>query len=128
MTGVPTADEFWQHTDYSSHTGGGLTELARGTNLGSTGWVLGTEYEFEFVFLPGSLQVFVDGVLELDVTGTFADGRMGFYNFSQAGVTYSAFTQEEATAPIPEPTTLIIWSLLATLGLSFYRRRRRRAF
>ena len=29
---------------------------------------------------------------------------------------------------IPEPTTLVIWSLLATLGLSFYRRRRRRAF
>ena len=27
---------------------------------------------------------------------------------------------------IPEPTTLVIWSLLATLGLSFYRRRRRR--
>jgi hypothetical protein len=26
---------------------------------------------------------------------------------------------------IPEPTTLVIWSLLATLGLSFYRRRRR---
>jgi hypothetical protein len=29
---------------------------------------------------------------------------------------------------IPEPTTLVIWSLLATLGLSFGWRRRRRAF
>jgi hypothetical protein len=28
---------------------------------------------------------------------------------------------------IPEPTTLVIWSLLATLGLSFGRRRRRRS-
>ena len=32
-----------------------------------------------------------------------------------------------ALSTIPEPTTLVIWSLLATLGLSFYRRRRRRA-
>ena len=39
------------------------------------------------------------------------------------GLLYSA----EINA-VPEPTTLVIWSLLATLGLSFYRRRRRRAF
>ena len=34
----------------------------------------------------------------------------------------------EGTNVIPEPTTLVIWSLLATLGLGVYRRRRRRTF
>ncbi len=122
VSGVPTADEFWQHTTYS---GGGLTELARATNLGSTGWAIGVEYEFEFVFLPTQLQVFVDGVKEIDILGSFADGRMGFYNFSQAGVTYSAFTVDPQTTPIPEPGTLILIGAAVSSGLALRRRRRR---
>ncbi len=95
VTGIPTADEFWGHVNFDaacSDLSSGLQELARGTTLGSTGWNAGQTYTFKFVFDATKLQVFVDGVLELDVAGSFADGRMGFYNFSQAGVTYSAFT------------------------------------
>ena len=33
-----------------------------------------------------------------------------------------------STNVIPEPSNILIWSLLATLGFSFRRRRRRRAF
>jgi hypothetical protein len=95
VTGIPTADEFWGHVNFDascSDLASGLEELARGNNLGATGWTPGTTYNFKFVFNATNLQVYVDGVLELDVQGSFADGRMGFYNFSQAGVTYSAFT------------------------------------
>jgi hypothetical protein len=95
VTGIPTADEFWGHVNFDaacSDLGSGLQELARGTTLGATGWTAGKTYTFKFVFDATSLQVFVDGALELDIAGSFADGRMGFYNFSQAGVTYSAFT------------------------------------
>jgi len=123
ISGVPSADEFWQHTTYS---GGGLTELTRATNLGSTGWAIGVEYEFEFVFLPTQIQVFVDGVKEIDVVGSFSNGRMGFYNFSQAGVTYSAFTVAPQTTPIPEPGSLILIGTVIS-GAALRRRRRRRA-
>ena len=91
VTGVPTADEFWGHVEFDTHPGGAVEELARGNTLGSTGWEFDTVYEFRFVFTGDRLQVYVDDVLELDVSGDFPDGRFAFYNFSQAQVTYSAF-------------------------------------
>jgi hypothetical protein len=112
VEGVPSADEFWHHDDHDySNTplGHGVTELARATNLGSTGWAIGVEYTFEFEFTSTSLKVWVDDVLEIDITGDFSDGRIAFYNFSQAGVTYSGFTIRpiliEATVDI-NPNTL----------------------
>jgi len=95
VTGIPTADEFWRHVNATvpdcGIQDGGLEELQRGSNLGSTGWVIGTTYEFTFEFTSTSLKVYVDGVKEIDITGSFADGRLAFYNFSQAGVTYSGY-------------------------------------
>lgn len=92
--GIPTADEFWGHVNFDdtcSDLDNGLEELARGTTLGASGWSTSTSYVFRFEFEPTRLRVFVDGFLELDVNGSFNPGRMAFYNFSQAGVTYSAF-------------------------------------
>ena len=40
---------------------------------------------------------------------------------------FARFDNFTISSSIPEPTTLVIWSLLATLGLSFYRRRQRTA-
>jgi len=93
--GVPTADEFWGHTNFDtpacSDLNNGLQELARGASLGSTGWTTGVEYRFTFEFTPSRLRVWVDDVLEIDISGSFPDGRFAFYNFSQANVTYSGF-------------------------------------
>lgn len=91
VRGIPTADEFWGHTNFDTHTGGGLEELARGITLGDTGWERDADYSFRFVFSPSRLQVYVNGTLELNVAGSFADGRLAFYNFSQSGVEYSSF-------------------------------------
>jgi len=88
VTGIPTNGEFWAHDD-STPNGGKLVELARGINLGDVGWVDEQEYVFTFVFTSTSLQVFVDGVLEIDIEGNFSNGRTAFYNFSQDPVTYS---------------------------------------
>jgi hypothetical protein len=105
--GIPTADEFWGHTDFTSHPGGGLVELQRGFTLGNVGWVRNRDYIFSFIYTPNRLQVYVDNVLQLDITGNFNNGRMAFYNFSQANIQYSAFTIE--SLEIPTPKSFIIW-------------------
>ncbi|MCA9322113.1 MAG: hypothetical protein KDB53_15330 [Planctomycetes bacterium] len=96
VSGMPTADEFWGHTDFDNATGSplgqGLTELQRGTTLGSTGWVPNQSHVLEFVFNATALQVFVDAVMQINLSGNFANGRIAFDNFSQANVTYSAFS------------------------------------
>ncbi len=107
VTGTPTADELWGHTDFDSHTGGGVQQLQRGTTLGSTGWEHGVDYAFNFDFGPEKLDVFVDGVLALSIEGVFNDGRFGFYNFSQHQVTYSGF---ERSTPVPVPAAVWLFS------------------
>ena len=95
VKGVPTPDEFWQHADFdvqSSPKGEGLAELARSTNFGSTGWTFDHEYDFSFQYNETDLKIYVDGVLEITLTGNFSNGRLTFYNFSQAGVSHSAYT------------------------------------
>jgi hypothetical protein len=100
VTGIPDADEFWQHANLAgTGAGSGLTQLQRGATLGNTGWAVNTDYTFKFDFGPNNLQVFVNNTLQLNIAGNFSDGRMGFYNFSQAGVNYSAFTRETGSFP-----------------------------
>ncbi|RPJ38897.1 MAG: PEP-CTERM sorting domain-containing protein [Planctomycetaceae bacterium] len=121
VTGVPTADEFWGHTDFADDPSGGVAELARGATLGSTGWVAGVEYDLQFLVEEDRLQVFVDDVLELDISGDFPDGRMAFYNFSQGGVTYRAFTRDTIppgpcpVIPVPASLPLVILGVAGVL-------------
>jgi hypothetical protein len=92
VKGIPNTDEFWQHTDQEaacSPIGEGLFELARGTSLGEQGWEFNREYKITFELNKTSLKIYVDNNLEIDINGNFKDGRLAFFNFSQAEVTYS---------------------------------------
>lgn len=100
-----------------------VTELARATNLGSTGWADNTEYTFDLVFLPSLVKVFVDGVEEISIGGSFNDGSFGFYNYSQAQVLYAGLQQVQAPQ-IPVPAALpLMASGLGLVGLLRLRRR-----
>lgn len=123
VSGIPDADEFWQHANLAgTPAGSGLQELARASTLGSTGWVAGQEYEFSFDFGPNNLRVFVDGVKQIDIGGNFSDGRIGFYNFSQEAVTYSAFEVDDGSFPVPLPSTLALLLGGALAGAAVRRR------
>ncbi|MEP6762811.1 MAG: PEP-CTERM sorting domain-containing protein [Gemmatimonadaceae bacterium] len=125
VNGIPTANEFWQHNNFAGNTNGSLTELQRGLTLGSTGWVANTTYDFTFIFLPNLLQVFVNDVLQINLAGNFNDGSMAFYNFSQADVTYSAFTKREITTTAPEPASFAMMAFgLFAVGYTVTRRKR----
>jgi hypothetical protein len=87
VKGTPTPDQYWQHALGSN--GEGLTELARGTDYGSKGWAFDKEYDFSFVFTASSLKVYVDGALEMSIVGSFKDGRLALYEFSQEGVVFT---------------------------------------
>lgn len=120
--GVPDADEFWQHANLTgTPASSGLEELARGATLGGTGWQHNMDYVFSFDFGPGNLQVYVDEVLQFAIAGSFDNGRLGFYNFSQAQVNYSAFSVEEGgfpEVPVPAAAWLFGSALIGLLGLA----------
>ena len=83
----------------------GVAEIARATNLGSTGWIDNQVYNFALTFTSSLIEVFVDSVLELSVTAgefglsSFDDGAFGFYNYSQSRVRYAGITEDV----LPDP-------------------------
>lgn len=122
VTDGSTPNDFWTHT-------GGLREIERATNLGDVGWADNTEYAFDIIFRPDLIQVFVNGVLELNTTAaeagldSFGDGAFGFYNFSQASVIYSALEEREAPPAVSVPAPASALLLLPGL-MALYRNRR----
>ena len=75
---------FWNHTD----TGPSGVFDVLNTDFGDKGWAAGTTYYFRILYLPTRIKVMVNDVTIFDVSGTFQDGRIGFYNYSQADVQY----------------------------------------
>lgn len=100
--GFATTNDLWCHN-------GSVQQLARGTTLGNVGWADNTLYDFSLEYTATSARVFVNGVLELDITGTFSNGRFGFYNYSQQSVQYAGITQDPIPGAVPEPAT---WAMM----------------
>ncbi len=123
---------FWGHTDSDE-----FDVLA--TDYGADrGWRPSILYTFEVLYQENRIEVVVSGgafgtgETIFDLAGTFEAGRFGFYNYSQAGVTYAGITEEDTPLPpppppggeIPEPTTVGLVGV-TLLGVAVVRRRRR---
>jgi hypothetical protein len=96
-----------------------VTELARATNLGDTGWLDNQTYNFDITFTSSLVEVFVDGVKELSITGSFNNGSFGFYNYSQASVLYAGIEEVDLPSAVPVPGALLMFApaLLGFVGL-----------
>jgi hypothetical protein len=74
-----------------SHAAPAITVLA--TDHGGTrGWTENQDHQFEVFYESDRIRISIDGSQIFDVPGTFAPGRFGFYNYSQAQVRYRDFT------------------------------------
>lgn len=71
-----------------------MTELARAATLGNSPWVPATSYTFVLEYSPTLLRGWVDGALEIELTGSFPSGGFALYNFSQAGLVFGPITFE----------------------------------
>jgi hypothetical protein len=92
VTGAPANHlELWSHT-------GVVTELARGATLGNIGWTHGTSYDVIVDYTPTRVIVIVDGVLQMDVLGSFSSGAIGFYAYSQKRVNFSNWVDDSPIA------------------------------
>ncbi len=100
----------WGHT-------GSVQELQRGATLGDVGWADFTTYTFDLYYYASNVQVWVNGLKEIDISGSFANGRFGFYNYSQQQVLYAGITEDVLPPPggVPEPA---VWAMMiAGFGL-----------
>ena len=99
VTGVPTFGELWAHFDSGVNGAGGVTELGRGSNLGATPWADDASYDFVIEYTTTSLDVWVDGIHEISLTGDFPPGPFALYDFSQPGVGFSEISFEALNRP-----------------------------
>lgn len=99
VSGIATFEEYFLHSDNPLGPAGGVTELARGTTLGNVGWQTDRTYVFEVEILDGSLRVFVDGQLEIDLAGLFDRGRIACFNNSQPLMSCGNITVEALQTP-----------------------------
>jgi hypothetical protein len=95
VTGSPTDDELWQHTDDPNNPSGGVTQLVRAATKGSTAYnrANGTHL-FDIRYSATNVNILVDGVEQFNQNGAFPDGRFGLYSaYQNPGPVFSNFEE-----------------------------------
>ena len=98
VTGIPIPSGFWAH---SASATGAVTEIARATTYGGTGWEDNARYRWTITYTPTHLTVQVQQqaptvgplVTAFDIDApagqVWPAGEIGFYGFSQSDVRYT---------------------------------------
>ncbi len=99
------------------HTGNDL-EILASSYSSSLGWRDLQSYEFSLDYSAARTIISIDDETIFDIAGNFNTGLFGFYNYSQAYVSYSGFVEEQS-AVVPEPSTfaLLSFGLMGVMAL-----------
>ena len=85
LNGGAAGQELW------GHVGPGVEVLGQNTSMG--GWRDNTTYQFKLDYSAEKVKIYINGELIFDVYGNFPEGKIGFYNYSQAEVRYTSFEE-----------------------------------
>ena len=123
VTGIPDCDEFWQHVNLDG-TGesSGLEELQEADSKGSTRYDP-QDYEFVIDFGSESIEVYLDGRLELDLDGEFSNGNFGAYAMLHDSATFWNFSYTDGSfpsvnEPVDQPGEVSLSSTTSEVGVS----------
>jgi YD repeat-containing protein len=79
---------FWNHT-----TSPGVFDVLATDNNATNGWLDRTDHFFEVDYFADRVTIRIDDATVFDISGSFSPGRFGFYNLSQANVSYQLFSE-----------------------------------
>ena len=123
VTGIPDCDEFWQHADLDgTPDASGVEELQKGASKGDSRYDR-QNYEFVIDFGSGSIEVYLDGRLELDLDGEFSDGRFGTYAMLHNSATFWDFSYTDGSfpsvsEPVDQPGEVSLSSTTSEVGVA----------
>src|SRR6056297_2769372 len=100
---------FWDNINDSSDND--MTILA--ANHNNNGWNYEQRYLFKILYTKDKIKIKVDDEVVFDISGTFKDGKYGFYNYSQPYVKYgevkSAQGSSTSLAPVAEDDNYVVY-------------------
>jgi len=67
-------------------------------------WSRGSTYQIKILYTQSAVKVEVDGQTIFSETGVFTEGKLGFFNYSQGGVTYGNVRIGDAVAAAVTPS------------------------
>ena len=79
---------FWSHGSVP-----GVFDVLATDYSATNGWLDRTDHFFEVDYFADRVTIRIDNATVFDVPGNFSPGRFGFYNFSQANVSYQLFSE-----------------------------------
>jgi len=85
---------FWDKNESTSNP---IFDILQ-TNYNNNGWEDNQKYQFEMLYTDKQIKIKIDGSTIFNETGDFSQGRIGFYNYSQANVNYGKVQIAEVTS------------------------------
>ena len=97
---------FTDYRHFDSPIGNGATEFTRGSVYGSDGWADNTLYDLDILYTPTSLKIWIDWVLDIDITSSMFPTQFPWWTFPVWWIWFYSISQAQARFEIiPQVTS-----------------------